>query len=143
MVFADYVIFYFTADPSQEDSVIFAHYVIFYFTADPSQEDSVIFAHYVICFFTADPSQEDSDIFTHCVICFLTADPSQEDSVIFAHYVICNNTQQTLRLGQVGTDENLVLQPREMHQYSWRSHTMKQVKQIFGAVFFPDRQIDR
>ncbi|WAR00328.1 VP13B-like protein [Mya arenaria] len=51
----------------------------------------------------------------------IKADRSGEDSVIFSHYVICNDTQHALRFGQVGTDENLVLQPREMHQYSWRS----------------------
>lgn len=56
----------------------------------------------------------------------LSDDRSHEDEVIFSHYVICNDTQQTIRYGQVGTDENLVLQPREMHQYGWRSHKIKQ-----------------
>ena len=46
---------------------------------------------------------------------------------LFGHYVLCNDTQQPVRYGQAGTDENLVLQPREMQQYSWRSHKMKQV----------------
>ena len=46
---------------------------------------------------------------------------------LFGHYVLCNDTQQPIRFGQAGTDENLVLQPREMQEYSWRSHKMKQV----------------
>lgn len=54
-------------------------------------------------------------------------DASKAEEVIFGHYVICNDTQQPIRFGQVGTDENLVLQPREMHQYGWRTHKMKQV----------------
>jgi len=54
-------------------------------------------------------------------------DRSSADSVVFSHYVVCNDTQCALRFGQAGTDENLVIQPREMHQYSWRTHKMKQV----------------
>ncbi|KAL4227239.1 Vacuolar protein sorting-associated protein 13B [Mactra antiquata] len=53
-------------------------------------------------------------------------DTSEETEVIFTHYVICNNTQLPIRFGQLGTDENLVLPPREMYQYAWRSHIMKQ-----------------
>ncbi|KAK3589215.1 hypothetical protein CHS0354_020076 [Potamilus streckersoni] len=49
-----------------------------------------------------------------------------KDAIIFVHFVLCNNTQHALRFGQVGTDENEVLQPREMQMYSWRSHRTKQ-----------------
>ncbi|KAL3889914.1 hypothetical protein ACJMK2_002232 [Sinanodonta woodiana] len=49
-----------------------------------------------------------------------------QDAVIFVHYVLCNNTLHALRFGQVGTDENEVLLPREMQFYSWRSHRTKQ-----------------
>ncbi|KAK6186959.1 hypothetical protein SNE40_006214 [Patella caerulea] len=45
---------------------------------------------------------------------------------IFSHYIICNDTQQTLHFGQVGTDENIVLQSRQMYKYNWRSHKIKQ-----------------
>ena len=53
---------------------------------------------------------------------------------LFGHYILCNDTQQPIRFGQAGTDENLVLQPREMQEYSWRSHKMKQVR--FLDFFF-------
>ncbi|KAJ8322323.1 hypothetical protein KUTeg_000794 [Tegillarca granosa] len=42
--------------------------------------------------------------------------------VVMSHYVICNDTCHPVRFGQVGTDENLVLKPREMCCYSWRTH---------------------
>ena len=52
---------------------------------------------------------------------------SQEFQPLFGHYVLCNDTQQPIRFGQAGTDENLILQPREMQSYSWRSQKVKQV----------------
>ena len=52
---------------------------------------------------------------------------NQDYQPLFGHYVLCNDTQQPIRIGQAGTDENIVLQPREMQQYSWRSHKVKQV----------------
>ena len=52
---------------------------------------------------------------------------SREFQPLFGHYVLCNDTQQPIRFGQAGTDENVLLQPREMQSYSWRSHKVKQV----------------
>ncbi|XP_048244061.1 vacuolar protein sorting-associated protein 13B-like isoform X2 [Haliotis rufescens] len=49
---------------------------------------------------------------------------------VFSHIVVCNDTQQTVRFGQVGTDENLALASREMNCYSWRSHKTKQLLHV-------------
>ncbi|XP_061177950.1 intermembrane lipid transfer protein VPS13B-like [Saccostrea echinata] len=50
----------------------------------------------------------------------------ETDRVILSHYIICNDTSQPIRFGQVGTDENIVLESRHMHCYSWRSQKAKQ-----------------
>ncbi|KAK7463278.1 hypothetical protein BaRGS_00038145, partial [Batillaria attramentaria] len=52
---------------------------------------------------------------------------NSNDAVIFSQLIICNNTQETLRFGQVGTDENVALQPGYMMPYSWRSYQTKQL----------------
>lgn len=52
---------------------------------------------------------------------------------MFSHYVICNDTQETLRFGQVDTDENVLLSCVNSHQYSWRSHKSPQVPQHQGS----------
>ena len=36
-------------------------------------------------------------------------------------FVICNNTQDSIRFGQVDTEENILLRPSEAHMYAWRS----------------------
>ena len=38
------------------------------------------------------------------------------------HYLVCNNTQESIRFGQAGTEENLLLRPLEAHMYAWRTH---------------------
>ncbi|GFR62926.1 vacuolar protein sorting-associated protein 13B [Elysia marginata] len=43
--------------------------------------------------------------------------------LVFSHLIICNNTSSTIRFGQAGTNENIVLNSREMCGYSWRSET--------------------
>lgn len=50
------------------------------------------------------------------------------EEVVFSHYVICNDTQEVLRFGQVDTDENILLQSNQSHQYSWRTHKSPQVR---------------
>ncbi|XP_067305536.1 intermembrane lipid transfer protein VPS13B [Pseudorasbora parva] len=52
------------------------------------------------------------------------------EEVVFSHYVICNDTQEVLRFGQVDTDENILLQSNQSHQYSWRSHKSPQLLHI-------------
>ncbi|XP_075922652.1 intermembrane lipid transfer protein VPS13B isoform X4 [Petromyzon marinus] len=49
---------------------------------------------------------------------------------LFSHFIICNETQETLRLGQVDTDESILLSSRQMHQYSWRSHKIAQMLHV-------------
>lgn len=49
------------------------------------------------------------------------------EELVFSHFVICNDTQETLRFGQVDTDENILLASLHSHQYSWRSHKSPQV----------------
>ncbi|XP_047490310.1 vacuolar protein sorting-associated protein 13B-like isoform X4 [Penaeus chinensis] len=47
----------------------------------------------------------------------------KKSPVIFmTNYLICNDTLETIRFGQVGTDENILLGSRGIHLYSWRSH---------------------
>ncbi|XP_067217864.1 intermembrane lipid transfer protein VPS13B-like isoform X4 [Chanodichthys erythropterus] len=52
------------------------------------------------------------------------------EEVVFSHYVICNDTQEVLRFGQVDTDENILLQSNQSHQYSWRTHKSPQLLHI-------------
>lgn len=42
--------------------------------------------------------------------------------IYMTNYLICNDTLETIRFGQVGTDENILLGSRGIHLYSWRSH---------------------
>ncbi|CAG2250489.1 TTC25 [Mytilus edulis] len=50
-----------------------------------------------------------------------------EDRMVYSQYVICNDTSHTVRFGQVGTEENILLHSRQMNCYSWRSQKTKQV----------------
>ncbi|XP_006859246.1 PREDICTED: vacuolar protein sorting-associated protein 13B isoform X2 [Chrysochloris asiatica] len=52
------------------------------------------------------------------------------EELVFSHFVICNDTQETLRFGQVDTDENVLLASLRSHQYSWRSHKSPQLLHI-------------
>ncbi|XP_004697754.1 vacuolar protein sorting-associated protein 13B [Echinops telfairi] len=52
------------------------------------------------------------------------------EELVFSHFVICNDTQETLRFGQVDTDENMLLASIHSHQYSWRSHRSPQLLHI-------------
>ncbi|XP_069477524.1 intermembrane lipid transfer protein VPS13B isoform X2 [Ambystoma mexicanum] len=54
----------------------------------------------------------------------------EAEELVFSHFVICNDTQETLRFGQVDTDENVVLASLHSHQYSWRSHKSPQLLHI-------------
>ncbi|XP_048385088.1 intermembrane lipid transfer protein VPS13B-like isoform X2 [Stegostoma tigrinum] len=54
----------------------------------------------------------------------------EAEELVFSHFVICNDTQETLRFGQVDTDENVLLASEHSHQYSWRSHKSPQLLHI-------------
>ncbi|XP_066482661.1 intermembrane lipid transfer protein VPS13B isoform X2 [Tiliqua scincoides] len=54
----------------------------------------------------------------------------EAEELVFSHFVICNDTQETLRFGQVDTDENVLLASLCSHQYSWRSHKSPQLLHI-------------
>ncbi|XP_047455657.1 vacuolar protein sorting-associated protein 13B-like isoform X2 [Mugil cephalus] len=54
----------------------------------------------------------------------------EAEELFFSHYVICNDTHETLRFGQVDTDENVLLASLHSHQYSWRSHKSPQLLHI-------------
>ncbi|XP_056290642.1 intermembrane lipid transfer protein VPS13B-like isoform X3 [Pseudoliparis swirei] len=54
----------------------------------------------------------------------------EAEELVFSHYVICNDTHETLRFGQVDTDENVLLDSLHSHQYSWRSHKSPQLLHI-------------
>ncbi|CAN9514055.1 unnamed protein product [Ophioblennius macclurei] len=55
---------------------------------------------------------------------------SEAEELLYSHYVICNDTHETLRFGQVDTDENVLLASLHSHQYSWRSHKSPQLLHI-------------
>ncbi|KAM7420184.1 hypothetical protein PAMA_014745 [Pampus argenteus] len=54
----------------------------------------------------------------------------EAEELVYSHYVICNDTHETLRFGQVDTDENVLLASVHSHQYSWRSHKSPQLLHI-------------
>uniref|UniRef100_A0A3B5AH31 Vacuolar protein sorting 13 homolog B n=1 Tax=Stegastes partitus TaxID=144197 RepID=A0A3B5AH31_9TELE len=54
----------------------------------------------------------------------------EAEELLYSHYVICNDTHETLRFGQVDTDENVLLASLHSHQYSWRSHKSPQLLHI-------------
>ncbi|XP_077430989.1 intermembrane lipid transfer protein VPS13B isoform X3 [Vanacampus margaritifer] len=54
----------------------------------------------------------------------------EAEELFYSHYVICNDTHETLRFGQVDTDENVLLASLHSHQYSWRSHKSPQLLHI-------------
>ncbi|XP_041104665.1 vacuolar protein sorting-associated protein 13B-like isoform X3 [Polyodon spathula] len=54
----------------------------------------------------------------------------EAEELVFSHFVICNDTHETLRFGQVDTDENVLLASLHSHQYSWRSHKSPQLLHI-------------
>ncbi|XP_023231337.1 vacuolar protein sorting-associated protein 13B-like isoform X2 [Centruroides sculpturatus] len=53
---------------------------------------------------------------------------SEIKQILPNYYIICNNTQQTIYVGQIDTDEAIMLPSQKMHAYSWKSHNNK--KQI-------------
>ncbi|GAB6029598.1 Vacuolar protein sorting-associated protein 13B [Chamberlinius hualienensis] len=46
---------------------------------------------------------------------------------LLSAYLICNNSLDTIRFGQVDTDENIVLFSQQAHAYSWRTTKYKQI----------------
>ncbi|XP_041648797.1 vacuolar protein sorting-associated protein 13B-like isoform X2 [Cheilinus undulatus] len=54
----------------------------------------------------------------------------EAEELVYSHFVICNDTNETLRFGQVDTDENVLLASLHSHQYSWRSHKSPQLLHI-------------
>lgn len=61
---------------------------------------------------------------------FSQSGKSEAEELVYSHYVICNDTHETLRFGQVDTDENVLLDSLHSHQYSWRSHKSPQVSDL-------------
>ncbi|KAI8506006.1 Vacuolar protein sorting-associated protein 13B [Branchiostoma belcheri] len=55
----------------------------------------------------------------------------EDEQLLLNYFVICNDTQETIRFGQVDTDENILLCSRRMHGYSWRTH--KQVQMLHAC----------
>ncbi|XP_053183782.1 intermembrane lipid transfer protein VPS13B-like isoform X3 [Scomber japonicus] len=58
----------------------------------------------------------------------------EAEELVYSHYVICNDTHETLRFGQVDTDENVLLASVHSHQYSWRSHKSPQDSGVWCGV---------
>lgn len=44
--------------------------------------------------------------------------------IFMTNYLICNDTLETIRFGQVGTEESILLASRSLHLYCWRSHKL-------------------
>ncbi|XP_076064236.1 vacuolar protein sorting 13B isoform X2 [Oratosquilla oratoria] len=55
---------------------------------------------------------------------------SNMEMILPTNYLVCNDTLETIRMGQVNTDENIVLRSRGMHLYCWRSHKSRPEMQI-------------
>ncbi|XP_063419366.1 intermembrane lipid transfer protein VPS13B-like [Mytilus trossulus] len=63
----------------------------------------------------------------HCAVnSFSQITKPSEDRMVYSQFVICNDTSHTVRFGQVGTEENILLHSRQMNCYSWRSQKTKQ-----------------
>lgn len=54
----------------------------------------------------------------------------ENEQIFMNYYAICNDTQETIRFGQVDMHENVILRSREMHTYSWRTHKSKQLLHV-------------
>lgn len=54
------------------------------------------------------------------------SDEKELDFIITTRYVICNDTNVSMRFGQNGTHENILLESRKFHLYSWKSQKDKQ-----------------
>lgn len=50
--------------------------------------------------------------------------------IFMTNYIICNDTIDTIRFGQVSTDESVLLESRCIHLYCWRSHKMAPQLQV-------------
>ncbi|GFO46200.1 vacuolar protein sorting-associated protein 13b [Plakobranchus ocellatus] len=50
--------------------------------------------------------------------------------LVFNHLIICNNTASSIRFGQAGTNENIVLNSREMCGYSWASESCSELLHV-------------
>ena len=46
-------------------------------------------------------------------------------AVLMTHYVVCNDLLEGVRLGQQGTDETILLAPRQAHLYAWRTNKVQ------------------
>lgn len=44
--------------------------------------------------------------------------------IFMTNYLVCNDTLETIRFGQVGTEESILLASRSLHLYCWRSHKL-------------------
>ncbi|CAH0394743.1 unnamed protein product [Bemisia tabaci] len=49
------------------------------------------------------------------------SDDEDQVQVLFTPFAVCNNTNEAIKFGQVGTSEVIILQPLQVHMYSWRS----------------------
>lgn len=78
------------------------------------------------CFSSSTYLQIPPTLTSHPIVFCQNGDPEAEE-LVYSHYVICNDTHETLRFGQVDTDENVLLASLHSHQYSWRSHKSPQV----------------
>lgn len=58
--------------------------------------------------------------------------------VIISHYILCNDTVLPIVLGQVETDEQIILSSRQCHLYSWRSLAKK--NSLHMSVIDPSMQ---
>lgn len=52
---------------------------------------------------------------------------TEQCCVIVTRYVICNDTTESVRFGQLMTDEDILLGSRQCHYYTWRSQKCKQL----------------
>lgn len=58
---------------------------------------------------------------------YLSEDNQELDFIITTRHVVCNDTNVNIRLGQMGTEESILLPSRVFHLYSWKSQKKKQL----------------
>ncbi|XP_071057652.1 intermembrane lipid transfer protein VPS13B isoform X2 [Onthophagus taurus] len=76
---------------------------------------------------------------------FLTNDDNSMNLIVMTQYVVCNDTNVTLRFGQAGSEDILLL-PRYCHLYAWRSQKSKLMLRValeeYGWVWSEAFRID-
>lgn len=67
---------------------------------------------------------------THTMLTAAALWKQDKHGTLPAYIVICNDVQETIRFGQVDTDESIALRPGHMCAYAWRSHKVPRLLRL-------------